>query len=84
MRSRDLSPLQLEIAMHLANGKTLIEIATTVDRSVSYVKQQSNKARRKTNARTLPQFVSLVIANGQLSWDGERHHVNGSDATATP
>jgi DNA-binding CsgD family transcriptional regulator len=68
MRSRDLSPLQLQIVLHVANGMTLAEIAATIDRSHSHIQKQANRARRKVYAKTLPQLVSIVIASGQLEW----------------
>lgn len=68
MRSPDLSPLQLEIVMYIANGKTLGEIAVAVDRSRSHIAKQTDRARRKSGARTLPQLVSIVIASGRLGW----------------
>ena len=78
MRSTiDLTELQLEIVMHLANGMTFDEIAKTIDRSTANTKKHANVARRKTGARTLPQLVSIVIANGQLDWDEERRVMNG-------
>ena len=66
--SADLSKLQLEIVKNLANGMTLVQIAKDMDRSASYIKQNANAARFKTNTRTLPQLVSIVIARGQLEW----------------
>lgn len=78
MRSQtDLSPLQLRIVMHLSNGMTLKEIATMLDRSTSYIKQNANQARFKKNAKTLPQLVSVVIADGQLDWTGGQRVMNG-------
>lgn len=68
MRSRDLTQLQLQIAMHIANGKTLPEIAVIIDCSASHVHKQANKARAKMDARTLPQLVSIMIARGYLDW----------------
>ena len=72
MRSPELSDLQLQIAMHLANGMTFAEIATTVDRSTANVKKHANAARRKTGAKTLPQLVSVVIAQGKLVWEDDQ------------
>lgn len=79
MRSRDLSPLELEIVMHIANGRSLGEIAVAVDRSRSYVAKQADRARRKTHAKTLPQLVSIVIASGLLDWDEHHRVLNGHD-----
>lgn len=84
MRSPDLSPLQLQIAMHLANGMKLHEIANMLDLSLSYINKNANAARRKTNARTLAQLVSVVIASGQLEWETDRRIVNGSPQAMTP
>lgn len=79
MGSSNLSHLQLQITMHLANGLTFDEIARMVDRSTSNVKQHANNARRRTGAKTLPQLVSIVIANGQLTWaDDHRTTANGA------
>ena len=78
MRSQtDLSPLQLQIVMHISNGMTLKEIASKLDRSASYIKQNANQARFKMNAKTLPQLVSVVIASGQLEWIGGERVMNG-------
>jgi DNA-binding CsgD family transcriptional regulator len=77
MRSRDLTATQLEIVMYLANGMTFDEIATTLSRSTGNVKKHAGIARRKTNCKTLPQLVSVVIASGKLDWDGEQRSVNG-------
>ena len=78
MRSQtDLSPLQLQIVMHISNGMTLKEIATMLDRSTSYIKQNANAARFKMNAKTLPQLVSVVIADGQLEWTEGKRVMNG-------
>lgn len=78
MRSpTDLTILQLEIVKNLANGMTLVEIAIEMDRSKSYIKQNANAARFKTNTRTLPQLVSVVIARGLLEWNSEERVING-------
>jgi DNA-binding NarL/FixJ family response regulator len=63
--------------MHLANGMKLHEIASKLDLSLSYINKSANNARRKTNARTLPQLVSVVIASGQLDWEADRRVLNG-------
>ena len=76
MRSRDLSQLQLEIVMHIANGERLGEIAVAVDRSRSYVAKQADLARRKVEAKTLPQLVSIVIASGTLAWQEDHRVLN--------
>lgn len=68
MRSPDLTKQQLQIVMHLANGNTLHEIAVLMSCSDSNVARHLGAARRKTNARTLPQLVSVVIADGKLEW----------------
>jgi DNA-binding CsgD family transcriptional regulator len=74
--------LQLEIVMHLANGRTLNEIAKTLDRSRSHIGQQADRARRKAQARTLPQLVSIVIASGQLEWQDNQRVLNGATPPA--
>ena len=79
MRSpTDLSVLQLQITMHLANGMTFAEIAVLLDRSTSFIKQNANAARYKLNAKTLPQLVSIVIASGELGWAKNQRVMNGS------
>jgi DNA-binding CsgD family transcriptional regulator len=82
VRSPDLSPLQLQIAMHLANGMKLHEIANMLDLSLSYINKNANTARRKTNTRTLAHLVSVVIASGQLEWQADRRIFNGASAQA--
>ena len=64
----DLTDLQLQIVMHLANGMTFDEIAHSVDRSLQNVKKHTMLARQKTGANTVPHLVSIVIARGQLEW----------------
>lgn len=78
MRSLDLSPLQLEIVMHIANGMTFDEIAKKIDRSTVNTKKHAGIARRKMGVRTLPQLVSAVIANGQLEWQDNHRVLNGT------
>lgn len=63
--------------MDLANGLKLHEIANKLDLSLSYINKNANSARRKTNARTLAQLVSAVIASGQLEWQDDRRVLNG-------
>ena len=77
MRSRttDLTPLQLTVVMHIANGVTLNEIAKKLDLSMSYIQRNADTAREKTNARSLPQLVSIVIASGKLEWKGNKRVV---------
>lgn len=83
MRSpTDLTNLQLEIVKNLANGMTLVEIAKNMDRSTSYIKQNANSARFKTNTRTLPHLVSVVIARGQLVWADDKRVMNGRITTS--
>jgi len=82
MRSPDLTALQLLIVMHLANGKTLGEIAVTVDRSRSNIKHQADRARQKMEAKTLPQLVSIVIASGKLEWTDQGRRVNGGELSS--
>jgi len=63
--------------MHIANGMTFDEIARTVDRSTANVKKHANAARRKTGAKTLPQLVSIIIADGHLDWSDNHRILNG-------
>jgi DNA-binding CsgD family transcriptional regulator len=62
----DLTLTQLTIVMHLANGLTLREIAREMSCSRTSVCNHLGTARKKLDARTLPQLVSVVIATGQL------------------
>ena len=78
MARSDLSVLQLQIVMHLANGMKIEEIASTIVCSISHINQQTAIARRKTATRTLPQLVSTVIASGQLRWNGQQRVVEYS------
>jgi DNA-binding CsgD family transcriptional regulator len=63
-----VSDAQLEIIMHLANGKQIDEIAGLTHRSVSNVNYQLGKARRQLHAATLPHLVSIAIGSGALTW----------------
>lgn len=69
LRTTELSALQLQIVMHLANGKTIAEIAKTVDRSEANVKYHTNQARAKCEARTLAQLAAVAVGRGYLAWD---------------
>jgi DNA-binding NarL/FixJ family response regulator len=83
MRSTDLSSVQLEIVMHLANGKRFDEIAQEIDRCTANVKKHALAARRKKGARTLPHLVSIVIASGQLEWTESGRVTSTSQAAQT-
>jgi DNA-binding NarL/FixJ family response regulator len=75
LRTTNLTSLQLEVVNHLANGLIYSEIATAVSRSEANVKYHANQARLKCGARTLPQLVSVVIAQGFLDWNGTQREV---------
>ena len=81
MRSRttDLTPLQLTVVMHIANGMTLKEIANKLDLSMTYIQRNADTAREKKNARSLPQLVSIVIASGKLEWKGDKRAIRSQD-----
>lgn len=72
-----LSPVELEIVMHIANGKSLEEIATALHRSPSNVSYHLGRARRRCKANNLPHLVSIAIASGDLVWEDERRMLNG-------
>lgn len=63
-----LSKVQLEMVMHLANGKQIDEIAELMHRSKSNVNYQLGKARARCHAKTLPHLVSIAIGAGALEW----------------
>lgn len=69
-----LTDRQLEIVMHLCNGLSQDDIATTMHLSVSSVNQSIASARRTAKAKTTVHLASIVIASGRLYWtdDGER------------
>ncbi len=66
-----LEPAELVIIMHIANGKTLEEIAKEVHRSVSNVSYHLGRARQRCHANNLPHLVSIAIATGDLVWEDE-------------
>lgn len=68
-----LSPIQLEIVMHLANGMTIEEIANEMSYSPSNINRHCGRARRAAHAKTLPHLVSIAIGCGVLVWDDEEH-----------
>jgi DNA-binding CsgD family transcriptional regulator len=63
-----LSQAQLEIIMHLANGKQIDEIAVVMGYSKSNVNKHLAKARARCHADTLPHLVSIAIGAGALEW----------------
>jgi DNA-binding NarL/FixJ family response regulator len=67
-----LDVVQLEIVMHLANGKQIDEIALEMHRSRSDINRRIAKARQRCRANTLPHLVSIAIASGALVWESER------------
>ena len=78
-RTTDLTQLQLTVVMHISNGMTLSEIAKKLDLSMSYIQRNADTAREKTNARSLPQLVSIVIASGKLEWKGDKRVIRSQD-----
>jgi len=67
-----LDLVQLEIVMHLANGKQIDEIALEMHRSKSDINRRIALARRRCKATTIPHLVSIAIASGDLVWEDER------------
>jgi len=72
-----LDTVQLEIVMHLANGKQIDEIALEMHRSRSDINRRIGLARRRCKANTLPHLVSIAIASGVLVWENEQRTLNG-------
>jgi DNA-binding CsgD family transcriptional regulator len=64
-----LDQVQLEIIMHLANGKQIDEIAILLHRSRSDITRRIANARKRTRTATLPHLVSIAIATGDLVWE---------------
>ena len=67
-----LDPVQLEVIMHIANGKSLEEIATLMHRSRSNVSYHIGRARQRAHANNLPHLVSIAIATGDLVWEDDQ------------
>jgi DNA-binding NarL/FixJ family response regulator len=72
---------QLEIIMHLANGKQIDEIATEMHRSRSDINRRIAAARKRCHANTLPHLVSIAIASGVFVWEDEQQTLNGHART---
>lgn len=72
---------QLEIIMHLANGKQIDEIANDMHRSRSDINRRIAAARKRCHANTIPHLVSIAIATGDLVWEDERRMLNGHART---
>jgi hypothetical protein len=72
-----LDVIQLEIIMHLANGKQIGEIAVAMHRSRSDIDRRIKLARKRCRANTLPHLVSIAIASGALVWEDEQRTMNG-------
>lgn len=66
-----LTDEQLVIVMHIANGKTIAEIAKLTHRSESNVNVHLARARRRAHAKNTPHLVSIAIATGDLVWEPE-------------
>jgi DNA-binding CsgD family transcriptional regulator len=72
-----LDIVQLQIIMHLANGRQIDEICIEMHRSRSDVNRRIKLARQRCNANTIPHLVSIAIASGDLVWEDERRMLNG-------
>jgi len=72
-----LDQIQLEIIMHLANGRQIDEIALLLHRSRSDINRRIALARKRTHANTIPHLVSIAIATGDLVWQNEERALNG-------
>ena len=68
---------QLEIVMHLANGKQIDEICTEMHRSRTDINRRIALARKRVKANTIPHLVSIAIATGDLVWQDEQRTLNG-------
>lgn len=68
---------QLEIIMHLANGKQIDDIAVVMHRSRSDINRRIATARKHCQASTIPHLVSIAIATGDLVWQDEQRTLNG-------
>ena len=76
-----LDLVQLEIIMHLANGKQIDEICNEMHRSRTDVNRRIALARKRLKANTIPHLVSIAIATGDLVWEDERRMLNGHART---
>lgn len=76
---KTLTPRQLEIVVLLANGHRFDEIGAMLHLSPSSVEKTIATARKRTDARTLPHLISIVIASGLLEWSPDRkeRYLNG-------
>jgi DNA-binding CsgD family transcriptional regulator len=77
---KPLTPRQLEIVMHLANGHRMSEIPTLMNFSKSSLETTLKRARHRAGARTTAHLVSLAIARGWLAWNpsDEVRYMNGN------
>jgi len=80
MDQQPLTVIQLELVVHLANGKRMNEIAEATHRSRSSVEKTLSTAQKRAGAKTLPHLVSIVIAQGMLEWqsDDQERKLNGN------
>lgn len=78
-KTKELTPRQLELVVHLANGHRVEEIAIMEHLSVSSVEKTIRTARKRAGARTVAHLVSLVIASDSLEWNPEHRvrYLNG-------
>jgi|1186.fasta_scaffold54059_2 hypothetical protein len=72
-----LDLVQLEIVMHLANGKQIDEIAADMHRSRTDINRRIKLARSRCQAHTIPHLVSIAVASGDLVWENEARTLNG-------
>lgn len=72
-----LDLVQLEIVMHLANGKQIDEIAVDMHRSRTDINRRIKLARQRCQANTIPHLVSIAVASGDLVWENEARTLNG-------
>lgn len=77
---RELTQIQLELVVLVANGMRYDEIASVTHRSESSVRKILKSARSAAGAKTTPHLVSMVIASGILEWTpgANEHRINGS------
>jgi DNA-binding CsgD family transcriptional regulator len=82
----NLSDTQLEIVMHLCNGKTRDEVADAMNYSPAAIDKFLRSAKSKVGAKTTIHLASIAIASGNLVYthDGERAHYPTNDGTEPP
>lgn len=75
---KELTPRQLDLCIHLANGHRPEEIAQIMHLSLSSVNRTISRARKNAGARTQAHLVAIVMASGLMKFnpDGEVVHLN--------